>query len=266
MYTARIVVLTIALSAGGVAAYLASGSDNKSLPAEPVAQLQTVDVLVARSDIGLGQTVAAGDLQWQSWPATTASSGFIRRNAHPDATTEIAGSIARAPFIAGEPIRELKLVRANGSGFMAAILPTGMRAISTEISPETGAGGFILPNDRVDVILSKRDKNPTRSGAPDVINSEIILSNVRVLAIDQAPKEKDGQNTVVGKTVTLELKPEQAETLARARQAGTLALALRSITDVNMVENKTDDQAAPKQGDGVNVVRYGVPSSTTTQK
>jgi pilus assembly protein CpaB len=266
MYTARIVVLTIALSAGGVAAYLASGSDNKSLPAEPVAQLQTVDVLVARSDIGLGQTVAAGDLQWQSWPATTASSGFIRRNEHPDATTEIAGSIARAPFIAGEPIRELKLVKANGSGFMAAILPTGMRAISTEISPETGAGGFILPNDRVDVILSKRDKNPTRSGAPDVINSEIILSNVRVLAIDQAPKEKDGQNTVVGKTVTLELKPEQAETLARARQAGTLALALRSITDVNMVENKTDDQAAPKQGDGVNVVRYGVPSSTTTQK
>jgi pilus assembly protein CpaB len=266
MYTARIVVLTIALSAGGVAAYLASGSDNKSVPAEPVAQLQTVDVLVARSDIGLGQTVAAGDLQWQSWPAATASSGFIRRNEHPDATTEIAGSIARAPFIAGEPIRELKLVKANGSGFMAAILPTGMRAISTEISPETGAGGFILPNDRVDVILSKRDKNPTRSGAPDVINSEIILSNVRVLAIDQAPKEKDGQNTVVGKTVTLELKPEQAETLARARQAGTLALALRSITDVNMVENKTDDQAAPKQGDGVNVVRYGVPSSTTTQK
>ncbi|MDB5635797.1 MAG: putative pilus assembly protein CpaB [Bradyrhizobium sp.] len=266
MYTARIVVLTIALSAGGVAAYLASGSDNKSVPAEPVAQLQTVDVLVARSDIGLGQTVAAGDLQWQSWPAATASSGFIRRNEHPDATTEIAGSIARAPFIAGEPIRELKLVRANGSGFMAAILPTGMRAISTEISTESGSGGFILPNYRVYVIISKRDKNPTRSGAPDVINSEIILSNVRVLAIDQAPKEKDGQNTVVGKTVTLELKPEQAETLARARQAGTLALALRSITDVNMVENKTDDQAAPKQGDGVNVVRYGVPSSTTTQK
>jgi pilus assembly protein CpaB len=266
MYTARIVVLTIALSAGGVAAYLASGSDNRSLPAEPVAQLQTVDVLVARSDIGLGQIVAPGDLQWQSWPAATAGGSFIRRNEHPDATTEIAGSIARTPFITGEPIREPKLVRANGSGFMAAILPTGMRAISTEISPETGAGGFILPNDRVDVILSKREKNQDRTGATDVVNSEIILSNVRVLAIDQAPKEKDGQNAVVGKTVTLELKPEQAETLARARQSGTLALALRSITDVNMVENKADDQAAPKQGSGVNVVRYGVPSSTTTQK
>jgi pilus assembly protein CpaB len=266
MNTARIVVLIIALGAGGVAAYLASGYDNnKALPTEPVAQLQTVDVLVARSDIGLGQTVGPEDMQWQTWPAATASNTFIRRNERPDATTQIAGSIARSPFIAGEPIRELKLVKGNGSGFMAAILPTGMRAISTEISPETGAGGFILPNDRVDVILSKREKNTERPGAPDVINSEIILANVRVLAIDQAPKEKDGQNAVVGKTVTLELKPEQAETLARARQTGTLALALRSIVDLNAVETRSDDQA-PKRGGSVNVVRYGVQSATTTQK
>jgi pilus assembly protein CpaB len=265
MYTARIVVLTIALSAGGVAAYLASATGNKPLPAEPAAQLQTVDVLVARSDIGLGQPVTPEHLQWQSWPATTASNSFIRRNERPDATTQIAGSIARAPFIAGEPIREPKLVKANGSGFMAAILPTGMRAISTEISPETGAGGFILPNDRVDVILSKREKNPDRSSPSDIVNSETILANVRVLAIDQAPKEKDGQNAVVGKTVTLELKPEQAETLARARQSGTLSLALRSITDVNMVENRSDDQAL-KRGDSINVIRYGISSPTTTQK
>jgi len=264
MNTARIVVLTIALGAGGVAAYLASGSDKKP-PAEPVAQLQTVDVLVAKSDIGLGQTVTAEALQWQTWPAATASNSFIRRNERPDATTQIAGSIARAPFIAGEPIREPKLVKANGSGFMAAILPTGMRAISTEISPETGAGGFILPNDRVDVILSKREKNPDRTGSADIVNSEIILSNVRVLAIDQAPKEKDGQNSVVGKTVTLELKPEQAETLARARQSGTLSLALRSIADLNATETMSDDPAA-KRGDTVNVVRYGVSSPTTTQK
>jgi pilus assembly protein CpaB len=265
MYTARIVVLTIALGAGGVAAYLASGSDNKSAPAVPVAQLQTTDVLVAKSDIGLGQSVKPEDMQWQSWPAATASNSFIHRNERPDASNQIAGSIARAPFIAGEPIREAKLVKANGSGFMAAILPTGMRAISTEISPETGAGGFILPNDRVDVILSKREKNPDRTGPADVINSEIILSNVRVLAIDQAPKEKDGQNAVVGRTVTLELKPEQAETLARARQSGTLALALRSIADVNMVETKTDDQVQ-RRGNSVNVVRYGIASPTTTQK
>src|SRR5450432_4838712 len=261
--TARIVVVTIAVGAGGIAAYLASGSDNKPAATEPVVQLQTVDVLVAKTDIGLGQTVTPEDLQWQTWPAATASNSFIRRSDRPDATTQIAGSIARAPFIAGEPIRDPKLVKANGSGFMAAILPTGMRAVSTEISPETGAGGFILPNDRVDVILSKREKNPDRTGPADVVNSEIILANVRVLAIDQAPKEKDGQNTVVGKTVTLELKPEQTEALARARQSGTLALALRSIADLNAVENRSDD---PKQSDNINVVRYGVSSPTTVQK
>src|SRR5712671_1239075 len=227
MNTARIVVLTIAVGAGGVAAYLASGSDPKA-PAEPAVQLLTVDVLVAKNDIGLG-------------------------------------SIARAPFIAGEPIREPKLVRANGSGFMAAILPAGMRAVSTEISPETGAGGFILPNDRVDVILSKREKNPDRGISADIVNSEVILSNVRVLGIDQAPKEKDGQTSVVGKTVTLELKPEQAETLARARQSGTMSLALRSIADVNATETGSEDQLA-KRGETIKVVRYGVSSPTTIQK
>ncbi|MGZ3326475.1 MAG: Flp pilus assembly protein CpaB, partial [Xanthobacteraceae bacterium] len=103
-------------------------------------------------------------------------------------------------------------------------------------------------------------------GSPDVVNSEIILPNIRVLAIDQAPKEKDGQNNVVGKTVTLELRPEQAETLARSRQTGTLSLALRSIADINMAENKTDTDQSPKRGETVNVVRYGVQSSTTTQK
>src|SRR6202035_4418411 len=92
MYTARIVVLTIALSAGGVAAYLASGSDNKSQTAEPAAQLQTVDVLVARADIGLGQSVTSENLQWQTWPASASSNSFIRRNERPDATTQIAGS------------------------------------------------------------------------------------------------------------------------------------------------------------------------------
>ena len=264
MNTPRIVVLTIAVCAGGIAAYLASGSDNKP-PTAPVAQLQTVDVLVAKSDIGLGQSVTPGDIQWQAWPAATASNSFIRRNERPDATTQVAGSIARAPFIAGEPIREPKLVKANGSGFMAAILPTGMRAISTEISPETGAGGFILPNDRVDVILSKREKNPDRGGSADIVNSEVILANVRVLAIDQTPKEKDGQSAVIGKTVTLELRPEQGETLARARQSGTLSLALRSIADASMVENRSDDQTPNRRG-SINVVRYGVSSPTTAQK
>jgi pilus assembly protein CpaB len=264
MYTARIVVLIIALGAGGVAAYLVSGSDSKpAAPVQPAAQLPTVDVLVAKTEIGLGQTVKPDDLQWQTWPAATASSSFIRRNERPDAQTQIAGSIARGSFIAGEPIREQKLVKADGSGFMAAILPSGMRAVSTEISAETGAGGFILPNDRVDVILTRRLKNPVPN-LPDVVLSEVALANVRVLAIDQSPKEKDGQNTVLGRTVTLELRPQQATELAQARQAGTLSLALRSIADANAVEVTNDEPA--RRGVAVNVVRYGIPSQSTAQK
>ena len=262
MNRARILVLAIALGAGGVAAYLVSGYGDRSPAKPPTTQFETVDVLVAKSDINLGQTVKPEDLQWQTWPAATASSSFIRRSDRPDATTQVTGSIARAPFIAGEPIRDQKLVKADGSGFMAAILPTGMRAISTEIAPETGAGGFILPNDRVDVILTRREKNPERPALPDVVVSEVILSNIRVLAIDQAPKEKDGQSAVIGKTVTLELKPEQIATLAASRQAGTLSLALRSITDANAVE--ADDRVRTR-GVSINIVRYGVANPQTIQ-
>ena len=260
MNRARIVVLSIALGAGGIAAYLASGAGEKAAPA-PVAQLPTVDILVAKSDIGLGQSVKPDDLQWQAWPQAT-SGNFINRAGKADAVKEFTGSIARSPFIAGEPIREQKLVRADGSGFMAAILPAGYRAISTEISPETGAGGFILPNDRVDVIVSKREKNPDGKG-PDLTTSEIILTNVRVLAIDQAPKEKEGTSSMVGKTATLELKPEQAETLTRARQSGILTLALRSIVDVNAVE-KVEEQIS--RNEGLNVIRYGVALQQSMQK
>ncbi len=243
MNKARIVILAIAIGAGGVAAYLASGSEPKQVviqtPAVP--QMETTDVLVAKSEIPLGQTLTADDLQWQSWPATTASSSFIRRSDRADAIKDFTGSIARSPMLAGEPIRESKLVKGNGSGFMAAILPTGMRAVSTEISPETGAGGFILPNDRVDVLLSRRQKSndPNGNGA-EIISSDIILNDVRVLAIDQTVEEKNGQKVVVGRTATLELRPKQAETLARARQSGTLSLALRSLVDANKGAAKPD--------------------------
>ena len=202
MNTARIVVLTIALGAGGVAAYLArEAGDTKPAPTEPVTQqLPTVDILVAKADIGLGQSVKQEDLQWQNWPAATASNNFIRRDSKPGAIKDVIGSIARTPFIAG-----------------------------------------------------------------DIVTSEIILANIRELAIDQAPKEKDGQNAVVGKTVTLELKPEQIATLTAGRQAGTLSLALRSIGDVNMVEDLSNGPAL-KRGQSINVVRYGVQSSITAQK
>src|SRR5579862_10031005 len=264
MNRARIIVLTIALGAGGVAAYLASGSGGNPPPqAEAAPQLATVEVLVAKADISLGQTVTPEEMQWQTWPAAAASNSFIRQKERPDAVKEITGSIARSPFIAGEPIREPKLIKSNGSGFMAAILPQGMRAISTEISPETGAGGFILPNDHVDVILTRRDREAEKAAGGEVQTSETVLSNVRVLAIDQNVQEKDGQKVVVGKTATLELTSRQTEMLAMGRLMGTLSLALRSLVDSDPAKHQAavpiDDAAVSTR---VNTVRFGVTTTT----
>src|SRR5436305_5734408 len=104
MNTARIVVLTIALIAGGVAAYLASGIGDKPPPTEAIT-LQTVDVLAPKSDMGLGQPVTAEPGQRQTWPPATASNTFIRPNDRPDARPQVAAPMPRAPFRAVDPIR-----------------------------------------------------------------------------------------------------------------------------------------------------------------
>jgi pilus assembly protein CpaB len=262
MKSARIIVLGVAVVAGGLAAVMAGRqSEPTPLPVEAAApKLDTTEVLVAKSDIGLGQSVTPSDMQWQTWPVAAAGPYFVRKSDKPNAQEELSGSIARAPMVAGEPIREAKLIKANGSGFMAAILPSGKRAVSTEISPETGAGGFILPNDHVDVILSRRDLEAAKSAGHDRFLSETILTNIRVLAIDQTVEEKNGQKVVVGKTATLELAPHQAETLALSRQMGSLSLALRSLADGS--KGATEEKIVPR-GSGINTVRFGVTTTVT---
>ena len=263
MKTARLVVLIVAIAAGGVAAMLA-GRSQKPVEVKSAPKVATVEILVAKSDIPMGQRISANDVQWQAWPPTAATGNFIRKSDRPNAVAQLSDSIARTPFVAGEPIREAKLVNAKGSGYMAAILPPGMRAISTQISAETGAGGFILPNDHVDVILTRRDREAEKATGTEVHTSQTILSNVRVLAIDQNIEEKNGQKVVVGKTATLELAPSQTETLALAQQLGSLSLALRSVIDASRDAPKTMD--SPGTGrNGVNMVRFGVSTMTTAK-
>ena len=259
MKPARIIVLVIALAAGGVAAMLAGGSDPKPPQPIQIVKVEMVDVLVAKTDINVGQTLAPAELQWQTWPVNAAAPTFIRKSAMPDAVEKLTGAIARYAFVTGEPINEAKLIKVQGSGFMAAILPTGKRAISTEISAETGAGGFILPNDRVDVILTRREKDDKG----DHFVSETILTNIRVLAIDQMIAEKNGQKVVIGKTATLELTPGQAETLALSRQQGTMSLALRSLADAKRKDSEDPEDARNRRG--INMLRYGVGSTTSVK-
>jgi pilus assembly protein CpaB len=245
---ARLIVLAVAFAAGGAAAVLAS-RDGPVPDAKSVQEPATVDVLVAKSNIAVGQRITRQDVIWQAWPAQTSAANFIRRKEYPNALKELAGSIVRAPFFAGEPIHQAKLVAANGSGYMAAILPSGMRAVSVRVSPESGASGFILPNDHVDVIFTRRNSETK------MYTSRAILSDVRVLAIDQEVGEKDGQKVVLGKTATLELTPAQVFTIELARQLahGGLALALRSMADIGKGIPKSD---SPKQ-DAAHAVKIG---------
>ncbi len=257
-------LLTItAISAGVLAAILMMNTEApKPQVVERVVQpvqnagILTSEILVAARELPMGSTVKPGDFIWKAWPKDAVSQSSVRRESMADAAEKMKGSILRQALVAGEPVNAARLVPADGGGFMAAILPAGMRAASIVITPESSAGGFVLPNDRVDVILSRRRTGQqANSNAPQVI-SETILTNVRVLAIDQAAQEKDGQRSVLGRTATLELQPKQAESLAMARDMGTLSLALRSMSDRNEEAGVIKDEAVSS----MTVVKFGNPS------
>ncbi len=261
MKRARITVLAIAFAAAGGAAYVAKNlAGTPTIRTVEVNTADTVDVLVAGRAIRLGDSVRSGDLKWQPWPRQAAVSGYITKSDSPKAVSNFSGAIARAPFLEGEPIKEQKLIKASEGGVLAAILPSGMRAISTPIREETAAGGFILPNDRVDVIVSRR----VRTARREEHVSETILRNVRVLAIGQVIEIKDGKKIANGKTATLELSPRQSETLALAQAMGGISLALRSLADA-----RPDGVSGPQSGDhalnndrgsSIKLLKYGIPS------
>jgi len=258
MKRARIIVLAIALLAAGAAALIAKSLLGQAPKTKIVTKtnFDTVEVLVAKLDIGLGDSVNAGDLRWQAWPRDAATGSYIVKQKRPKAISQLAGSLARAPFLSGEPIKEQKLIKASEGGVMAAILPSGMRAISTQIDPTSAAGGFILPNDRVDVILTRR--NRSKNGNTSQYVSDTLFHNVRVLAIGQVIEIKGGEKTANGKTATLELSPQQAEALALARSIGEISLVLRSLSDSRRSGKGSGDTiAGNERSNSVSTLRYG---------
>lgn len=257
MKRARVMVLGIALTAALGAAWIAKKIVSGPREVETVEKtVGSTDVLVAATAINLGDSVRAEDLKWQQWPVEGVTPGLITRSAQPDAPAKLSGSVARAPFIAGEPIKDQKLIKISEGGVMAAILPSGMRAISTPIREETSAGGFILPNDRVDVILSHKIK----VGQKEEPVSEAVLRNVRVLAIGQEIENKDGEKVATGKTATLELTPRQAELLALAQSMGEISLSLRSLADATPGQAETGAKIGDANASSVKFLKYGVPS------
>ncbi len=258
----QIIGLAVAFSAGLVAFVLVRGMVNQP-PVEKRVEIQakSSEVLVAATEIGLGQVVTGGMLRWQAWPEDAVTTGYISRVSTPDAMNELSGSIARAPLLAGEPVTGQKLVKPGQGGVLAAILPSGMRAVSTKIKEETAAGNLILPNDRVDVILIRQVRD--RAGQEDYV-SDLLFGNVRVLAVGQQIETKEGKKQADGSatTATLELTARQAELLALANSMGEISLSLRSIADIagSGAPESGEDLKASKDGRAVRVLRYGVGS------
>ena len=257
MNPARLLILLVALGAAGLAAFLIMRSEPaQQIVVQPAAPVKTVEVLISAQDLVVGKVVKPEDVRWQPWPADYAPTGSLVRSSVPGALEDVTGAIVRQSFLAGEPIRKEKLVKTDGTGFMSAILPTGMRATAITIDTRgaTSAGGFILPNDHVDVLRTYRDDDASKASGGDQQMSESILKNIRVLAIGQNVQEKNGEKVVTGETATLEVTPAQAETLALAQRTGQLSLVLRSLVDNSQPEKATEERADT----GLTIVRYGV--------
>jgi pilus assembly protein CpaB len=236
----RLIILAVAAGAAVVAAFLMRNVMTRVpepvqavienvLP--PVEQVPTVNVLVAGRDLLRGEAITEADMTWQEWPEAALSPLFTNERDTPDAMTTLAGSAVRTPIFAGEPIMAQRLVAKGETGYMAALVESGMRAVSIEVSPELASGGFILPEDRVDVIATFEVEPPVGSNLRTATEARIILSNVRVLAIDQTFRQEETGPFAVGSVATLEVSPRDAETLAVAKQAGEITIVLRSFAD-----------------------------------
>jgi len=272
----RIVVLGLAVGSAALAAVLAKGLITKKPTTEVVEinKVEMTDILVAGKDMAMGERLADSSLTWREWPKANITEAMITREEKPDAREAYQQARVRLPLFEGEPIVERKMVLPGQAGFMSAILPKGMRAISVAISERSSAGGFILPNDRVDVILTRKLDDPNSN--QKVVKSETVITNVRVLAINQTYRQEAGDDKVTvaeGKTATLELDPRQTEVISMVESAGELSLALRSIAENG---DRGIEEGGPKLADrfmnngpaggGERLyVRYGVESTSSNR-
>jgi len=264
MRPARILLLLVAIVAGGLAAFLATrGSAPVTVVEQAAAPAPkpSTEVLVAKQAVGVGQRLTPGDVEWQPWPDNAVRAEYITIAKSPDANTKIAGSVARFEIFQGEPILDAKLAHTD-QGFLSAVLEPGMRGVSVDIAASSGSGGFIIPNDRVDVVVTDNSQGQT--------NSRVLLSNVKVLAIgtrlgqtgttgapaDPAdPKSQIFTNTAIA---TLELSPAQADTLINATSQGKISLVLRSVADFGQTASNSPAAApALDSNQQVKVIKFG---------
>ena len=261
MKPSRILLLLVAIIAGGLAAFLATRGSGPTTIIEAAAppQQSSSKVLVAKGPIGVGERLNANQVEWQSWPQGDIRPEYITIAQSPDAPAKIAGAVARFEIFTGEPILDAKLVHSD-QGFLSAVLEPGMRGVSVPVTAASGSGGFIIPNDRVDVIVTSQVQAQT--------TSRVLLSDVKVLAIGTRlgqsgttgaptdPADPKSQIFTSDSIATLELSPPQAETLINATAVGKISLVLRSVAD--FAKNSGPAAAdTPPNNQSVKIIRFG---------
>ncbi|MFZ5668437.1 MAG: Flp pilus assembly protein CpaB [Pseudomonadota bacterium] len=243
-------------------------------------------VLVARRDLPVGARLSSGDMGWQDWPAESVNNAYITDGAGPTvrepgaagaarkaaeaagdlfggaAVQALVGAVVREPFLSGEPIVARKIVRAGEGNFLSVVLTPGMRAVALQVSSDSAAGGFIMPGDRVDVLLSQ--ERDATSG----LVTRTVLRNVKVLAIDQAAEPAKDARTMVGTVATVEVAAADLELVAgaqaEAKKGATLTLALRAYSDAGAATGRGGESAGP--GRVVRVFRAGQASEVTVSR
>ena len=279
MGPARIALLAVAAIAAIGLAFIVRGMVTpqrpEALAAAPPPQ-PVVQVLVAKRELPIGTRLTPADLGWQPWPANALNAAFVTDGAAPAVPAKMPdkavqkaaraandlvmpqgpiqafeGAIVKEALAAGEPVVARKVVRAGQSGFMAVVLAPGMRAMAIPINAETAAGGFILPGDRVDVLQSRQDS----SGGAKAMLTEVLMRNVRVLAIDQNIEPAKDSRTIVGGVATIEVPAADVEVIARGKAQGEMQLALRSYADIGGPPGRGVASRASAQG--VRVFRAG---------
>jgi pilus assembly protein CpaB len=274
----QIIILGVALLAALGALFIVRGMANRQpqQTAAPVVAVQGPRVLVASKDVATGATLQTTDLEWRIWSESAMSANFIKDADSAGALEELTGAVARQDLLAGEPIVRSRVVKPGEQGFMAAILTPGYRAVAVPISEETAAAGFILPNDRVDVIVTRKVTLLDAlggGGGGEETRSGIALENVRVLSIDQTFKMEKGSEakTLEGSVALLELSPRDSEMLAMADQMGEISLALRPVATqqvaaVSNAQRRTEalEQNARAGTEQIRVHTYGVAKDVKT--
>lgn len=284
-----LIVLIAAVSAIGLAVVLqralggkpvtpAAAAAPAAAPGKPMTQ-----VLVAKRDLPVGTRLVAADVDWQAWPSDAVNGAFITNGAAPvapdgkveeakaavagaagqmiggDPAKIVEGAIVRDPILTGEPITNRKIVRGGEGGYLSVVLTPGKRAMAVPVTSETAAGGFILPGDRVDVLMTRDAQQSGTDGNPGgkITLAETVLQNIRVLALDQATAAEKDAKSIVAATATLEVGPAEAEALTRAKAGGPVTLALRAYTDLGGASGLAGKVATPAPEDATIRINRG---------